>query len=443
MRLILVMIIFIFNTARSQQEANVADIEKVTYELYLAGSWKELIRTGEKAIKQGIDYYYLRMRLGIAAYETEDYSKAARHFGRAMEFNSADDTAKEYLYFAYTFHGRDMEAHKVARGFSSSLKDKLSYDRSAVRSFSINATGSFLQNRDIIDNYSSDAVPAIDGFQSLTRNFLHFGASLEHDAGKLIKFTHSPGYLSKSYLYYSQSATETVLITDATLSQFQYYLSGRILFGNGAYLTPAVHYLNVRIPYETTMTGRGGRPVLVQQYFVSHDIATSIGIEKYFGKVRPGLTAGYSYINMQPQVQGTFSLSLFPFGNLNLYGISDITRYSLLTGNDNGGRWIFSQNIGFRAFPDLWVELEGSWGQRENFAGSSAFLVYNDPVVTKERYGAALIAPLYDRDMELYLHYTFTLGESSFIPENYESGMPINPIKLNNHKISGGVKWKF
>ena len=440
----LFMIIFVFhNTARSQPEPNVADIDRNTYELYLDASWKKLLSAGEEALEQGIDYYYLRMRLGIAAYELEDYSKAIRHFKKALEFNSADDSAMEYLYFAYSFYGRDIEARKTAQGFSTFLKDKLSYDRSTVRSFSLNATGSFLQDHDIIYEYSPDEVPAVDGFQSVTRNFMHFGASLEHDAGNLFKINHSVGYLSKSYLSYIQEGAETYLERDAGLSQFQYYLSGRILLGNGTFMVPAVHYVNVVIPYETTVAGRGRTTFQVQQYSLSHNVAASLGFEKYFGKIKPALAAGYSYINREPQLQGSFTLSWFPAGNLNLYSISGIARYSVLSENEKDGEWILSQEIGFRAFPGLWVELGGSWGERENFAGSHAYLVYNDPLLTKEEYGLALIAPLFERGIELSLHYNFAQKESRFIQENGGADILINPVDFNTHKISGGIKWKF
>ncbi len=440
--LILVLAFQALNPVHSQQEFNFTEINRVTYELYQKGAWKELISTGEKALKEGVDYFYLRMRLGIASYETSDYSRAIRHFTRALEFNSTDDTAKEYLYFAYRLYGRDMEAHNISQHFSGSLKSKLPHRRNAVRSFSLNATGSFLQDAGIVDDFSYDGDPETYGFQSVTRNFMYFGASLEHDAGRLLKLTHSPGMLTKSYLLYTRDDAEAELTRDARLSQFQYYVSGRILLGNGAYLIPAVHYLAVRIPYETTVAGRFGRPLLLQQHYFNHDVATSLGLEKYYGKVRPGITAGYSYINRQPQVQGSFSFSWFPYGNLNLYSISDITLSSRLSGDNINGKQIFSQDIGFRVFHWLWAELGGSWGERENFADSRAYLVYNDPMVTRERYTIAIIAP-FNGTMELTIHYNYYLKESRFIADSPSGGVPVNPIELNTHKISGGIKWNF
>ena len=439
----IVILFFIFNISMTQPAADVAGIDRLTYDLYLNGEWKELIRTGEDALKQGIDYYYLRMRIGIAYYEKKDYSGAIRHFKKALEFNSYDDIAKEYLYFAYTFRGQDMEAHNVALGFSGELKNKLSYKRKGIRSFALHATGSLLKDPGIIDGYSFEAESGITGFQSITHNFKFFGASLEHDAGRLLKLTHSTGYLSKSYLLYYQDETRTDLIRDNRLSQFQYYLSGRILLGNSTFLLPAIHYLNIIMPYETIVAGRFGRTYRVKEYTFNHDVATSIGLEKYFGKFRPGIAAGYSYINRQRLVQAGFSSGWFPLGNLNLYSISDITGYSFLTGNDFEARWTFSQEIGFRAFPGLWIELAGSWGERENLAGVHAWIIYNDYMLTKEHYSITLIAPFNNSGVELSLSYGFNSQESRFVSGSPATGNPINSIEINNHKLSGGIKWKF
>jgi hypothetical protein len=443
MTFIVILAVLAFNISLAQPAISLTGIDKVTYDLYLGGEWRELIRTGEAALKSGTDYYYLRMRIGIAYFETKNYPRAIRHFRKALEFNSSDDTAKEYLFFAYTFQGRDMEAHNIALGFTGSLKNKLSYKRSGTRSFTLHATGSFLRDPGIIDDYAFGNDTRDAGFQTVTRDFKFFGASLEHDAGRLIKLTHSAGYLAKSYLLYYQDETRTDLIRDKRLSQFQYYLSPRILLGNSTFLIPAIHYLNIVIPYETTVAGRFGRTYQVKEYTFNHDVATSVGLEKYIGRFRPGIAAGYSYINRQPLLQGSFSCGWFPLGNLNLYSISDITGYSFLSGNNSGARWIYSQEIGFRAFPGLWMELGGSWGERENFAGALSYIIYNDYLITREHYSVTMITPFYNSGVELSLSYGYNIQQTRFIPEYPLTGNPINPIEINNHKLSGGIKWRF
>ena len=47
--------------------------EKKTFGLYKEQNWSELIFWGKKAISEGNDYFYLRMRLGIAFYKRNNY----------------------------------------------------------------------------------------------------------------------------------------------------------------------------------------------------------------------------------------------------------------------------------------------------------------------------------------------------------------------------------
>jgi tetratricopeptide (TPR) repeat protein len=423
------------------QDPDFKNVDKRTLDLYLGASWKELIHTGEAAIRQGMDYYYMRMRVGIAAYETKDYSRAVRHFRKALEFNSADDTAREYLFFALNFYGRDLEAGRVAEGFSRSLRERhASRISKGVRSFSLNFTGSFLQDTEIIDDYSISADQQVDGIQSITRNFKLWSGDLVHDAGKNLRLRHALQYIAKSYMSYSQESSETSLLPDARLSQFQYYISGQSHLGRGTILTPAIHYVNVRTPYETSVAGRFGRTFVMRQYDYQHDFAASIALEKFAGKFLPGIRTGYSNINDERQIQGSLSIGWFPGGNLNYYSYSEVTRYSVLPLNDMG-KWIISQNLGFRPIHWLWTEFWGSWGEKENFAGSGAFLIYNDLGLIREQYGLNFIIPL--SKIELSAKYGFTVHYSNFISDSSGPDLLLNPIKFNTHKITGGIKWKF
>ena len=432
------------NYAVSQQGPDFAGIDKRTYELYLDSSWKELLSAGEEAINQGIDYYYLRMRLGIAAFETEDYSKAIRHFRKALEFNSADDVAKEYLYFAFMFYGREMEAHKVAQSFSRELRRKYSYAvRSAVRSFSLSTTAGFIHDTEITDRYSADNLPDIDGSQAITRNYVHFGAGLEHEAGNRLRITHAAGYFSKNYLYFSREPGEDRLISDAKVNQFQYYLSGRLLLGNGIFLVPAVHYLNVQIPSEALVVGRGRFSFVQQQVVTRHDVASSLGVEKYAGKIRSGFSAGYSYINEQEQLRGTFSFAWFPFGNLNLYSASEITRYTVMPADSHDGTFIFSHTIGFRTFPGLWLELWGQLGKIENYAGPGAYLVFNDTGSTRGQFGISILAPFVSERFETALHYNYSIRESRFVPDDPAADITTCKNNTNYNNITAVIRWKF
>ena len=56
----------------AQNKNTYAYFDSATYKQYLDRDWKNLQRTSEKAFREGIDYYYLRMRAGIAFYRERE-----------------------------------------------------------------------------------------------------------------------------------------------------------------------------------------------------------------------------------------------------------------------------------------------------------------------------------------------------------------------------------
>ncbi len=65
---ILVLIPF-FAQAQEEPVFDSKMVEDSTYRFYLDGDWWSVISYGEAALKEDIDYYYLRMRMGIAFFE--------------------------------------------------------------------------------------------------------------------------------------------------------------------------------------------------------------------------------------------------------------------------------------------------------------------------------------------------------------------------------------
>ncbi|MFQ5447067.1 MAG: hypothetical protein ACE5FF_09035 [Saprospiraceae bacterium] len=99
--------------------------EAKTLEHFNEKKWKALTELGENALEYGLDYYALRYRLGVAAFEQKTYWRSTRHFEKALHFNSADSVSQEYLYYAYLFSGREDEAVFLSKNFSESLREKL------------------------------------------------------------------------------------------------------------------------------------------------------------------------------------------------------------------------------------------------------------------------------------------------------------------------------
>ena len=93
---ILFLLLVVSTFLSGQESRQLVNYEKKTFELYNQKNWSELIRWGKKAIENGNDYFYMRMRLGIAFYERGNYHRALIHFNKAGEFNPNDPYLLEY-----------------------------------------------------------------------------------------------------------------------------------------------------------------------------------------------------------------------------------------------------------------------------------------------------------------------------------------------------------
>ena len=96
--------------AKAQARMDFTGVDTSTYRLYEKGEWKELTRVAREAYRQGIDYFYLRLRTGIAWYNLGNYMQAEINLEKALELNSTDRTAIEYLYYSYLMQKKGSDA---------------------------------------------------------------------------------------------------------------------------------------------------------------------------------------------------------------------------------------------------------------------------------------------------------------------------------------------
>lgn len=123
---LLILIITFANCGFTQNNLNYKYIDSLSYNLYLKSDWSGVVKIAKKAINQNIDYYYLRMRLGIAYYESKQYIKAIPNFKKALEYKT-DTIAIEYLYYSYLFSGKYFDALIFKNQQTENIKKKLKF----------------------------------------------------------------------------------------------------------------------------------------------------------------------------------------------------------------------------------------------------------------------------------------------------------------------------
>jgi len=454
-RLIIILNLILLFRAGNSQDFKSVDLE--TYNLYVEQDWDELIRAGKEGLKQDIDYYYLRMRIGIAYYETKNYKASQAHFRRALEFNQGDPVASEYLYYAYQFAGQTEQAGILVKDFSPSMMEKiLPPPGKIVDRFGLEYLYNFNDTKDLLadpDEYFS-GLPA--GYQLLTLNYSNVNAMLHHEFSPGITLTHAYTYLNKTNYYYYYDGLSRFGFDEQKVFQNQYFISPAFTTKWGLTIAPSFHYLRIRfqLPYVVSggggsgPGGGGGSSIQYSDLYSNHYVV-GLHLTQSVGRFAIRLGGIYSSVNNANQVTSTAGLTWYPLGNLDLYmgtalnvhtGITELTNS---TEHETTLELIPDFLIGFGIVSRVWMEFSGSYGNMKNYTEGNGYIVYNGPDWMLYKAMGTIVIPVTPKGSNVYLGTRFAEYKSRFMPSDPSSGQDINNIISNSISIFGGLSWKF
>lgn len=325
---------------------NSRETEKETYRLYTEKKWDSLIVAGKQALDAGIDYYYLRMRVGIAQYEKKQYRLAQIHFRKATEFNSSDELALEYLYYSHLFSGQLEEAQKTTKKFSKDLKKRLELKKHPLEV--LFAEGGIKRN-------SASSSPL---------SYLQCG--LRHQFTKNASLTHA----------YSIFRMNISGFVPGLFVQNQYYLKATIPLGQNWLFSPSVHWISKKFtPEQITVVYK--ETILPSRLF-------SATVRKTFPLADVGVSASYLIEeNLSPVLQQQVFLRYFPFANNKLH----ITVNGYSTEDKNTGSGYFSKSLSVAIFPLSKMQLSLSYLSNKSIYlnEENGYIVNNSPDLTTSR----------------------------------------------------------
>jgi hypothetical protein len=418
-----------------------------SYRLYMEQKWDSVIIIGEIALKQDMDFYYLRMRMGIARYNQEKYRQGSHHFRRALEFSEADPVALEYLYFALLYSGQTDLAGIVRGEFKGDLALRLPPVGGKV----IDRTGGeYLFCKALNEELLSDPDQLFSGLppgvQYVTRHYSNVSLSLSNRIVPGIRLNHMFTYLSKSnYQYYNDGLY--LLHQDAQhVNQYQYYISPSFTTRSGFTFMPVFHLLGIhyQAPVIFSPGFQGGDPQVAWEYLDKLEFATGLDIIKTAGTVDLRLGAWVADLNNNLQVQNRLGLTWYPLGNLNLYAGGFINSQYEMSDSTGIIRLIPEFHAGIAIAQKVWFDFNGAFGEMTNYLEQNGSVVYNSfSESVQQKAGLTVSIPLTGKGSLIYLGARWTAHQSNFYPFYPASGEVANSIKYNTLSIYGGVSWKF
>lgn len=469
MKKIFIVIIFTFSSFYifADDTLSFEYVDSTTYSMYQKQQWEPLITLGNNAIYNNIDYFYLRMRIGIAYYELKEYTSAISHFEKALEFNSASETAMEYKYFALIFLSKIRDAGYYAKTFPQSLIDKIKPDLpktidKIIFEGGFNIVPGFDTLKTIINppdkkNYRLE--------KDVTGKFIFAEMALNHEFNKKFSFFHSFSFVKAEgfqQLYFTDNFNNDSLYneTNYTLNMMQYYLAptfygkknnATTLFGNIIYLSSKkfdYNYLHLASP-----PSQMNPPMYVYKLPLELKAVTSwqyvIGFN-YLKNYKNGLidiTASYSKLNSYNQIQLTTGYGFYANKQKTIFAKTNVTLFS----QKPEIKLIFNQVIKIKVVKNVWVDIFGSYGNLRNYNENNGYTILNTSDETLYRIGSKISMPIIKK-LSVFLSYTFS-GKN--LPFNYlyfngiQRGVgesfstTIQNNKYNQHLIYGGIIWKF
>ncbi len=367
--------------SKAQTMMSQAEIEKQSYAMYMLGEWDSVIAIVNLAHAQGIDYYYLQARIGVAYMNKQDYRKAEKAFAKALEFNSRSDFARENLYYAVLYSGDIDAARKVYGQSLPIVQERIELKKLRIVDYA-NVEGGY--------KASTDDPPI--------GNIYYGGLGLSHKLGYSFSVYHMFTYLSQDKY-------------NSTLTQTSYSIFPKLQFSRTFSATTGFHYI--------------GGTFADSSYT---DWAFAAALKKRIGSfdILP-LQFSYSSLNGETQMQLGAALAWYPFGNPNL---STLTSFNYHFVPDRKYP-VVKQSVSGKIFKYLWLTGEFVYDDEiVRFFGETPLTVNNSTDLNN--YQLSLIGTIpFSQKFSLYGIFMHENKDLSFTTLQYKFNTLIIGLKYN------------
>ncbi|MDP1622406.1 MAG: hypothetical protein Q8M08_08700 [Bacteroidales bacterium] len=446
--LVIILILLARVPSMAENKIDFATVDRLTYKYYNEKKWDSVIMIGKQALSHDIDYYYLRVRMGIAYFEKAKYFQAATHFKKARQFNSGDAFVADYLYRSFVYTNRNEEARTLRSDMRPEEQDTTLLSHGLLEHVHFE-TGYTISSEKAPEKLGPQVGnDSIYREQDLYGNYFYTNFGLKLSVSNRVGLSLAYNYLNfgkTKYIQYGRG--EDYLQSDDTsfkyhVVQHEAYISAKVFLPWGIKIMPAFHLLYDSYPvFSNSNSLLKGNDTSFNNYLAALDVSKDMG---RFNFVVHG---SWSNLNNNKQKQIGLSLTYFPLGNLNFYGTSTVTAF--FQGKEK--RLLFSQILGTKITPWMWGEVNfysGNYSHANIFNGS---IVYNNSDIINYRGGATLVF-IVGNHVRLSLIYQYLRKESQQLyyiktqDQVTKEKIEIQQIKnnpYNTNTIIGGITWKL
>ncbi len=416
-------------------------VDSLTYEQYVHTDYKALQQTGKEALRQGIDFYYLRMRIGVTYYETKKYEDALGHFQKAYEMNPADTVVQEYLYYSLIFTQRIEDAYDLAQTFQPKLQTKIGHkplSKNLASTFtSIRVTAGALVNANIANHENTDLKKnAVYAENTLRGSTYLASVAFSNRLSNRIRVYNGFSYFNVHSLGVIQTASVRRIKRTYAVRNYQYTTGLTYTTRKNWILGGAIGYFREK-SFSFTLNTNTNPFTTVDIPFENNAFTGSVSGYKRIRNWGLGVAATLGSLGkaIQKQVEGT--VVWYPLGHTGFYSISS----GIWLLNDTNHQGIVCQKIGGKLSKAVWYKWEGSYGNHQNYIASNGFVTYNtaDPI----HLTTGLSLTFFNKQTSIIPSYLLQQRESSY--QRFFSPSQPETIKNKyfNHLFTCTVQWNF
>ncbi len=418
-------------TGLAQEKINVPAIDQKTYALYLKKDWKNLIKTGKKAERNGINFYYLDYRMGIAYFELKKYMKAIKYFEKLYAQNPKDATLQEYLYLSYLYAGRYSDARVLSLKMNPESKKRLNIRNKNYFINSVEIAGLY----DIIENYEYKPDTNQDIEQKIMTGLNWYGITTEHliDKENVVKLS-----FSQNNITYKNTGNETELqdnnYENLKFNQIYFLWNKHVFKGTDLLVSGQLLTNTTTIPQETSMQGRNNR--MRYESTTDYNFIGFIGFNHSLSIFNLGIENTFSNLNNEYQIQPAVVLTVYPFANTNFFlKIKPIYLLHIYNSGEYYTQKAIQQSLGLALSNKIYFTTTATIGEMKNFTDFAGLYVNNNNDLTKLRLENLINIRLGNGNYNLYLMHRYGRNKNFFLLNNRT-----RTVEYNSNAILIGFK---
>ena len=430
-RILVVILVMSVASIPAQEMTKLKEIDAVTYRQWQQKDWQNLIRTGQKAQAEGIDFLLLDYRMGIAYYQLKKYLKAIPYFEKVYYEQPQNIVLQEYLYYAYLFSDRIYDAGILIKNMPVELLQKLHLK---AKNHLIDAVSFNIKYDFNLDNiYHPESGESVIQTSADRQSWQSIG--LQHSIGKRWTLYHTFSYLTtRNRIQTDSSVFPRHYYED--IRQFEYYVLINFHYKNAWDLMLGGHLvaLNLEAPNPDYDSNNPQSSTFLydlqrQSFLGIAGIGKGIDIYRFF------LTYSISDIGGEKQMQTEFGAGIYPFANNRLYLETKLT--GLFDNMSDRPDRAVTENISWRPTAKIFVNIFGSYGSLRHYHDYNGLIIFNDNDRSLWRAGISLS---YAVNGKLWLSFLYkqNMKENTFLINNSE-----NEFKYLKKLVNLGVLYQF